>query len=457
MREAHGRLDLALAAHALNGVPGVLQVYRIDIAKGTSEWVFLHRDCEKVFGLPYDTVYDGGPTVLGELVHPDDVERMNAEFLKGVQTLEPTHYTIRMRRPDGRVNHFEVTSTYQREDSGAILVVSHTRDIAERIEMQARLDQGRRDLETREALYRTVIEALPVGVGVMRLDGSFPITNEALRRMVPLTDAERSDLRYREHEQYLTVRRADGTIFPAAEQPLGRVMAGAEQAEAEMVVEVAGRATRRLASSAFALKGEDGKLEQVLSVSLDVTAQRALEDELQQRNAQLAESEAEKTQLIERLRHALDELSNPILEVWEDVLLLPVIGLVDSRRAADMVARLLDAVAEGRARHVIIDLTGVEIVDTRTADHLIKLVKKVELVGARCVLTGIRPAVAQTLVDIGVDFGRLTTLRNLKHGLRDALVSARRDRRQLADDIIDEELESQEAREGSRKLGRSRG
>ena len=105
-----------------------------------------------------------------------------------------------------------------------------------------------------------------------------------------------------------------------------------------------------------------------------------------------------------------------------------------------MVGRLLDAVANGQARYVIIDLTGVEIVDTRTADHLIKLVKKVELVGARCVLTGIRPAVAQTLVDIGVDFGRLTTLRNLKHGLRDALVTTRRERegQELADRDFEE-------------------
>ena len=73
-------------------------------------------------------------------------------------------------------------------------------------------------------------------------------------------------------------------------------------------------------------------------------------------------------------------------------------------------------------------MTGVEIVDTRTADHLIKLIRKVELVGARCVLTGIRPAVSETLVDIGVDFGRITTLRNLKHGLREALRYAQRER-----------------------------
>ena len=141
----------------------------------------------------------------------------------------------------------------------------------------------------------------------------------------------------------------------------------------------------------------------------------------------LADSEAAKTVLINRLKYSIDELSNPILEVWDDVLVMPIIGVVDSRRTADMVQRLLAEVARSQASFVIIDLTGVEIVDTRTADHLIKLMRKVEVVGARCVLTGIRAAVAETLVEIGVDFNRITTLRNLKHGLREALRVGRRD------------------------------
>src|SRR5262249_48842204 len=106
-------------------------------------------------------------------------------------------------------------------------------------------------------------------------------------------------------------------------------------------------------------------------------------------------------------------------------------------RTADMVQRLLGEVTRTQASFVIIDLTGVDIVDTKTADHLMKLMRKVEVVGARCVLTGIRPAVAETLVDIGVDFGRLSTLRNLKHGLRDALRLARRERDGLREDDLE--------------------
>ncbi len=173
--------------------------------------------------------------------------------------------------------------------------------------------------------------------------------------------------------------------------------------------------------------------------TFDVTSRKLLEAELYSRNEALAASEATNAGLIERLRGSIDELSNPILEVWDDVLVMPVIGVVDSRRTADMVQRLLAEVTRTRASFVIIDLTGVEIVDTKTADHLMRLVRKVEIVGARCVLTGIRAAVAETLVDIGVDFGHLVTLRNLKHGLREALRSARRDREGKRELDVDEE------------------
>ncbi|MEZ4385160.1 MAG: XylR N-terminal domain-containing protein [Nannocystaceae bacterium] len=123
----------------------------------------------------------------------------------------------------------------------------------------------------------------------------------------------------------------------------------------------------------------------------------------------------------QRQREALEELSTPILEVWEDVLVLPIVGVVDSRRSAEAMARLLEAVTFKQARCVIIDITGVDVVDTRTADDLVKLVEGAGLLGAKCVVTGVSAAVAQTLVEIGADLSRLTTLRDLKQGLRACL------------------------------------
>ena len=156
------------------------------------------------------------------------------------------------------------------------------------------------------------------------------------------------------------------------------------------------------------------------SVELVASLGRAL-------NNTLAEL-ARQIETIHQQQVAIHELSTPILEVWDEVLALPVIGVVDTRRSAEIMERLLTGVVNLKARYVIVDLTGVEVVDTRTADHFLKVVRAAELLGARCIVTGIRPAVAQTMVDIGVDLSSITTLRSLRDGLRECIrmMAARR-------------------------------
>jgi rsbT co-antagonist protein RsbR len=124
---------------------------------------------------------------------------------------------------------------------------------------------------------------------------------------------------------------------------------------------------------------------------------------------------------IGRQRSVIRSLSTPILQIWDDVLALPVIGVVDTQRSSDIMESLLAAIVQNRTRYVILDITGVEVVDTKTADHFIKLISSARLLGAQCVLTGIQPAVAQTLVDIGIDLSAVTTMRNLQDGLRECL------------------------------------
>lgn len=154
-----------------------------------------------------------------------------------------------------------------------------------------------------------------------------------------------------------------------------------------------------------------------ISVFRDVTRQTKLEADLARKNEDLARRDEQNRDLIERLRLALDELSTPVLEVSDDVIVLPVIGVVDSQRSAQMSERLLSEVVRTKARIVIVDITGVEVIDTATADRFAKLARGVELLGARCLLCGIQPAVAQTLVEIGVHFGGMATQRNLQHAL----------------------------------------
>ncbi|MBW2533185.1 MAG: STAS domain-containing protein [Deltaproteobacteria bacterium] len=127
---------------------------------------------------------------------------------------------------------------------------------------------------------------------------------------------------------------------------------------------------------------------------------------------------AGQAETLRRQEQAMRELANPILRIWDDVLAIPIVGIVDSSRTAHIMDRLLGQIVATQSKCVIIDITGVDVVDTRTADNLIKMVKAAELVGATCVMTGLSPAVAQTVVDIGVDLSSVVTLRNLQDGLR---------------------------------------
>jgi rsbT co-antagonist protein RsbR len=126
----------------------------------------------------------------------------------------------------------------------------------------------------------------------------------------------------------------------------------------------------------------------------------------------------EKLSIVEQQRAAIRELSAPIMEVWEGILCLPVVGIMDSGRSADMTDALLRAVVSTRARCTIIDITGIEVMDTSTADHFIRMAKAVQLLGAACVLTGINPQIAQTLVHMGIELTGLVTHRSLREALQ---------------------------------------
>lgn len=137
----------------------------------------------------------------------------------------------------------------------------------------------------------------------------------------------------------------------------------------------------------------------------------------------------EKLRTIDRQQIAIRELSTPIIEVWRGVLCLPVVGVLDSIRSAEITEEILKAVVEQEAECVIIDITGIDVMDTGTADHFLRMAKAVQLLGARCVLTGISPAIAQTIVQMGMDMGQVTVHRTLRHALADFIASKGRESR----------------------------
>lgn len=124
-----------------------------------------------------------------------------------------------------------------------------------------------------------------------------------------------------------------------------------------------------------------------------------------------------KSKELRRYQQTLSELATPIIQVWDGVVVVPVIGVVDSKRSAEMMESVLERVTADAIECVIFDVTGVEVVDTYTASHIFKLAAATSLLGASFIMTGIRPDVARTLVQIGLELGSLTTCRSLKEGL----------------------------------------
>ena len=185
---------------------------------------------------------------------------------------------------------------------------------------------------------------------------------------------------------------------------------------------------------------------EALAVFPDAIHQKAvLEDEIQQRirtEAALTQSRQElETRVRERTRELEQEvverkrmqeiavrqaeeilsISTPVMQVWDGIVVAPLIGTLDSGRTQGFMDRLLGAIVETDSAFALVDITGVPTVDTHTAQHIIEAVSAARLLGTRVVLTGIRPAIAQTLVHLGVDLSKIDTCASLSAGLRRAL------------------------------------
>lgn len=146
-------------------------------------------------------------------------------------------------------------------------------------------------------------------------------------------------------------------------------------------------------------------------------ARRATEEVVEQLTRSKQEIE-QKLRTIEQQRGEIEELSAPIIDLWEGILALPLVGQVDVDRITRITEALLHRVVATRTRWVIIDLTGVGGVDETTAGSLIQLTAAAELIGARCIMTGIRPSIVDALLAFGSPTGRLQPRRTLQEGLR---------------------------------------
>jgi PAS domain S-box-containing protein len=152
-----------------------------------------------------------------------------------------------------------------------------------------------------------------------------------------------------------------------------------------------------------ALRDHDGKLRGFAKVTRDLTERKQAEERIQQQSKEIM------------------ELSTPVMQVWQGVVVAPLIGSLDSLRTQQFMERLLSRIVETNSPVALVDIMGVPTIDTQTAQHLIETISAVRLLGAQVVLTGVRPAIAQTLVHLGIDLTDIITRSSLGAGLKVAL------------------------------------
>ncbi len=176
----------------------------------------------------------------------------------------------------------------------------------------------------------------------------------------------------------------------------------------------------------------DGEVLKIVKFAYDVTTAVHQAEQLEQaleasHNAKELEIELAKANEAERARKEMDlaiqELSTPVTPIWDQILLLPLVGILDSTRAASIMTKSLEMISQTRARIFVLDISGVATVDTAVANQLIKITKATQLMGCEAIISGLSPAIARTIVELGVNVGEIRTTATLRDAFETALTS----------------------------------
>ena len=170
-------------------------------------------------------------------------------------------------------------------------------------------------------------------------------------------------------------------------------------------------ATIWLRTNKIPLRDTEGNVIGVLGTYDDITASKQAE----------LDRERLQQEVIDAQQRAIAELSTPVIPIMDSIIVLPLIGSIDSLRARDVTRSLLAGISQHRAKVVILDVTGVGLMDTGIVNHLNKTIQAARLKGAKTIVTGISDAVAESIVDLGIDWSAITTLSDLQTGLIVAL------------------------------------
>jgi PAS domain S-box-containing protein len=306
-------------------------------------------------------------------------------------------YELRIKTSDGTPRWVMASiQPLQYGDQAALLSALH--DITERKQVEAALQDS-------QLLFQLVMDTMPQAICWKDRNSVFLGCNRQFAQNVGLADpAEivgKTDYDLPSAEFADDYRADDRAVMESGvaklnfEEPLTR----------------ADGAPSWLRTSKAPLRDSTGTVVGILVMFEDITIRKQEEEE----RARL------KDDLIHAQAAALAELSTPLIPISDDTVVMPLVGMIDTRRAQQVIESLLVGVVETHAQVAILDITGVPLVDTQVANALLRAAQAVKLLGTRVVLTGIRPEVAQTLVGLGVDLSGIVTRSTLQSGIAFAL------------------------------------
>ena len=260
-----------------------------------------------------------------------------------------------------------------------------------------------RQISSQARRYETIVENAPDAVLVYDLEGKIVYANPGAATI--LGAATRAELLGTDGRTWI-----DPEDTPTIDEALATLMSeGIWRGRVGLV----GPAGKRVQSEnvSFVLTDERGTPTGTATMARDITNQIREEEERAE----------EQRQIIDSQQATLRELSTPLIPLADNVVVMPLVGTIDSRRAGQIMETLLEGVAANQADIALLDISGVRVVDTQVADALLRAAKAAKLLGTRIVLTGIKAEVAQTIVHLGADMSEIVTRSNLQEGLRYAL------------------------------------
>jgi rsbT co-antagonist protein RsbR len=332
------------------------------------------------------------------LILPEEREGTETAFKQLTAEMFPSQYENYWLTKDGGRRLMAWSNTAILGEQGQVeYVVSTGIDITEQ-----------REAEEKLRYLALAVEQAPDGVAIANMEGYLQFANPAWVKMHGYEGDELLG-------QNLSVCHTEEQMQKDVSAQIDRVMKnGSDQGEV---------GHKRRDGTPFPtwmsttlIKDEKGNSFGLVGIARDISEQKEIE----------AERERLQQQIINAQQLALKELSTPVIPIYKradvgSILVMPLIGTIDTKRAKDITRRLLAGISEHEASIVILDITGVPIVDTGVADHLNKTVQAARLKGAHTIVTGVADAVAETIVELGVEWEGVQILRNLQTGLITAL------------------------------------